>query len=827
MVRQTSRDFPRAWLRAAAWLVALSASAAASGRAAADEALVVLPPAFTLTGPESRQPLLVQRITSGHIGGQVTEGVTYSSSDPGVVRIENAVAIPAGNGTATITATAGEHTAQAEVTVAAFDQPHRWNFRIHVESVLTRFGCNSGACHGAAAGKNGFKLSLRGYDPEADYFAISRQARGRRIVPDDPGRSLLLTKPTGAVPHKGGLRFDTDSLEHRVLAEWIAAGQVPPADEDPRLERLEILPRHAVLQPNAAQQFLVRAHFTDGHAEDVTRWAKFSSADLTVADVNDQGRVAVMGHGEGAIVAWYLATNVVATVTVPYPNAVKPELFAEAKRNSFIDELVLEKLQSLNLPPSPPTTDEQFIRRAFLDTIGTLPTVEEVRRFLADQAADKRERLIDDLLIRPEFVDYWTYKWCDLLLVSGAQLRPQAVDAYYRWVRRQVADNTPWDRLVREIVTARGSTFENGAANFFSLHQDPLSMAETTSMAFLGMSIQCARCHDHPLEKWTNDQYYGMANLFARVRGKGWGGDFRAGDGLRVIFTTDSGEVIQPRTGRPQPPRPLDAEPLDPASSLDRRDYLADWLTAPENPYFSRAIVNRVWANFFGIGIVEPVDDLRVTNPPSNPELLDALAAYLQSQHFNLKALMRLILSSQTYQRSSETLPENAADRKYYARYKPRRLKAEVLLDAVSQVTGVPTTFPDYPPGTRALQLRDAGVASYFLQTFGRPERVITCECERSDEPSMKQVLHIVNGDTVNQKLAAENGRISQLLSGGLKDEAIVEEAYLSALSRKPTEAEQAGILKVLAETPPEEKRAVIEDLYWGLLSSREFLFQH
>lgn len=793
----------------------------------ANDALTVLPAEVTLTGPQARQRLLVEEMRNGHAAGQVIEGVTFESSDLKVVRVEDGRALPAGNGTAVVTAHVGDHTAKARITVERFDQPHQWSFRNHVQSVLSKAGCNSGACHGAAAGKNGFRLSLRGYDPDFDYHSITRQANGRRIVASDPGRSLFLLKPTATVPHKGGLRFEVGSREYQVLSEWLAAGHPGPREDDPRMTRLEILPQHVVLKQGSPQQILVRAHFSDGHSEDVTRWAKYTATNLSVAQVDDSGRVEVMGQGEGAVVAWYLSNNVVASISVPYDTHVPADVYAKSPRKNFIDELVLEKLESLNLPPSPLSSDEVFLRRAFLDTIGVLPTIDETTEFLSDTAPDKRETLVDRLLSREEFVDYWTYKWCDLLLVNGERLRPKALTAYYKWIRQQVAQNTPWNRFVWEVVTAKGSTLENGAANFYSLHEDPLDMSETVSMAFLGMSIQCARCHDHPLEKWTNNDYYGMANLFSRVRGKGWGGDSRNGDGNRVVFTVNEGELIQPRTGKPQPPRPLDGEPLPFDSRVDRRVYLAKWLTSPDNPYFTRAIVNRVWANFLGVGIVEKVDDMRLTNPPSNEKLLAALAEYLVKNHYDLKKLMRLILTSETYQRSSRTVPGNEGDERFYSRYYPKRLEAEVLLDAVSQVTGVPTQFKGYPDGTRALELPDVNVESYFLSAFGRPERLITCECERSNEPSMVQVLHLMNGETINQKVAAEKNRVGQLLSANTPDEGIADEAYLSALCRYPTDKEREQILQILKTAETENRRAVVEDLYWSILTSKEFLFNH
>jgi len=797
--------------------------------------LKILPEEITLSTPADRQLLVLERFEDSHAAGQVTEGVTFQSSDPKVVRIEHHHAVPVGNGSAVISAMVDGQTASSQVTVTGQDAEHVWSFRNHVQSVLSKQGCNSGACHGAAAGKNGFKLSLRGYDPEFDFYSITRQSRGRRIVPGDPARSLLLTKPTGAIPHKGGVRFREDSRDYRVLAEWIAAGHPAPKADDPRLDRLEILPKTAILRPGQTQQVIVLAHFNDGRVEDVTEWAKYTATDLTVAKVDEEGKVDVSGNGEGSIVAWYLAKNVVATVTSPYPTEIPTSAFSESPKANLIDEFVLEKLEQLNLPPSPRCRDSEFIRRAYLDTIGVLPTVEETKAFLKDDSPEKRAKLIDELLNRPEFVDYWTYKWSDLLLLSGQRLRPKALDSFYQWIRQHVKKNTPWDEFVRQIVTAKGSTFENGAANFYSLHQEPLDMAENVSMAFLGMSIGCAKCHDHPMEKWTNDQYYGMANLFARVRGKGRGGDDRNGDGNRTVFVVEEGELIQPRTGKPQPPRPLDAEPLPFDDPSDRREYLADWLTSPENPYFSRAIVNRVWANYLGVGIVEAVDDLRLTNPPSNEALLAALSDYLIENEYDLKALMRLILNSETYQRSSEPLEENRADERYYSRYYPKRLSAEVLLDALSQVTEAPTKFPGYPAGTRALELRDANVESYFLQTFGRPDRLITCECERTSDPSMTQVLHILNGDTLNEKLSrkanekakTKDNRIGRMLKGNATDAEIIEDIYLAAYSRFPTKDEAERIAKVLQATPAAEKREAIEDLYWSLLSSREFLFSH
>lgn len=809
----------RSFLLAIMILVALPAM---GGTPQPGDGIAIVPGDFTLSGPAARQTLLVQRVHGGRFHGEFSTGLELTSSNPAVVKIETGNnAVPIGNGEATVIAKSGTLHASVKVTVAGMDKPFNWTFRNHVQPVLAKFGCSSGACHGAAAGQNGFRLSLRGYDDLGDWKSLTRNALGRRIIPAEPSASLLVQKPTGAVPHKGGVKFGPESQEFRVLAEWIADGALPPKDEDPRVVRIEVLPNQVVLKPGAKQQMVVRAHFSDGSAHDVTRWAKYTAADTTVATVDDAtGKVTVVGSGEGAITAWYLSKIAIATVTSPYPDEVAPGTFARAPRRNFIDERVLEKLQSLSLPPSPPATDAEFIRRAFLDAVGVLPAPEETKAFLADGSPDKRDKLIESLLSRPEFVDYWTYKWSDLLLVSSKTLKPATMWSYYNWVRSQVALNTPWDRFAREVLTARGSTAENGAAAYYVLHDDPRLMSETATQTFMGTSINCAKCHNHPMEKWTNDQYYSMASLFSRVRSKNGGGD-----GEMIVFAAADGELVQPLTGKPQPPKPLEGAAVPADSTADRREALADWLCSPKNPYFARAIVNRVWANFMGVGLVEAVDDMRETNPPSNEKLMAALADHLVQNKFDVKSLMRVILQSQTYQRSSTALPGNAKDTRFYSRYYPRRLMAEVMLDAFSQVSGAPTQFKDYPAGWRALQLPDSNVDSYFLESFGRAERKLTCECERTEEPSMAQVLHIANGDTVNQKLKQAGNRIDKLLAANTPDEKIVEDAYLSALCRMPTEREKKQILEMLAGVDAKQRREIVEDVFWSVLSSKEFLF--
>jgi hypothetical protein len=720
---------------------------------------------------------------------------------------------------------------------ARADEP---SFELDVMPILSKAGCNGGGCHGALAGKAGFRLSLFGYDPASDHLAITRDARGRRIDPVEPGASLLLTKPTMAIAHKGGKRLEVGGDDYRRLAAWIEAGCPGPKQGEKRLLGIALGPAERTAAPGSSYRLQVTATYDDGSSRDVTHWTRFTSADETIATVDPAGTVNVLGHGAGAVTAWFSSQIAVARVISPFPHAVAREVFAAAPRANFIDEHNLVQLEKLRLAPSPPCDEATFLRRAFLDTIGRLPTAEEIREHLADRSPEKKERLVDLLLARPEFVDYWAYKWADVLLVSGIKLKPVAVDAYAKWIRDRVADNTPWDRFVREIVTSRGSNVENGATNFYGVHQDPETVAENVSQAFLGLSINCAKCHNHPLEKWTNDQYYAFANLFARVRAKGWGGVPTDADGLRTLFVERRGDLLQPKTGRPQQPAPLDGTALEFDDPGDRRQALADWLVDAKNPYFTRAIVNRVWANFFGMGLVEPVDDLRATNPASDEPLLAALAEFTVKEGYDLRRLMRLILLSATYARSSVPVAENRDDRRWFARAYPKRLMAEVLADAIGDVTGVRDRYTErqnadgsiakltgYGEETRALELRDSTVKNYFLKTFGRNAREITCECERSSQPSLVQVLHLSNGATLNDKLAARPGWITRTLATDPTPEQLVREAWVRTLSRQPSDAEREKLVSLLAAAKAEERRAVVEDMYWSLLTSREFLFRH
>ncbi len=811
----------------------------------------IFPENIDLTGEKSSQCLTIQTVLSdGTTGAMVLSKPTFQLLDPTLVSLESMepgfcklTAKRSGSTQLTIECKLSDgETVHAIATIACrnVEKTLEVEFSNHIQSVLARNSCNMGACHGALSGKGGFRLSLRGYDPLTDHFNITRQDGGRRIEFASPASSLFLAKPSGTIEHKGGLRLPADSDDYTMIANWIAKGAAGPKATDPKLERLEILPANVRLDRGDSQRISVRAHYSNGRIEDITRWAKFTSTDESVATVDEYGLAKVLGPGEGAVNAWFASRIITSRLSVPFTRNDSPPN-KNTSIGNFIDEHIAAQLAALSLDSSERTTDSEFIRRSALDVTGTLPSEEQVVAFLQNTSPDKRSRWIDSLLESPEYVDYWTYRWSDLLMLNSNLLRADGIKSYYQWIRGHVQKNTSWDQFTREILTARGEAIENGATNFYAINQDPESMTENACQAFLGLSIGCAKCHNHPLEKWTNDQYYAMANLFARVRAKGWGGETRDGDSARTVLVLDRGDLIQPLRGKPQPPAPLDAEPLDFDSTGDRREYLADWLTSPGNLYFTRAIVNRVWAAYFGIGIVNAVDDLRFSNPASNPALMQGLCRHLVQHKYDLKELMRVILNSESYQRSSKTTDLNKDDKKYFSHYYPRRLMAEVIHDAMVSVSTVPTVFNKvsflggdkrdtkfYSKGTRAIQLYDSSVDNNFLKTFGRNQRRITCECERSDEPSVTQVLNLNNGDTLNSKLAESGSIVDQLLETHKADMAeLVKTAFLRCLSRYPNVSESSSLVKELSDSTEDERRTVVEDLMWSLMTSREFLFNH
>jgi len=798
----------------------------------AAQSLRLLPGDVELRGARAYQRLVVQATYPGGRQKDVSASARLVSADPKIAAVDaEGVVRGVSDGATTVTAAVGGQTARIRVEVREAARASAPSFRNHVLAVMTKAGCNSGACHGALAGKNGFKLTLRGYDPDADYQALTREAIGRRVSRLEPSQSLMLLKPTLTIPHGGGQRFAIGSPEFRIFSEWIAAGAPPPAESDARIAGVEILPPSAWLEPGAEQQLLVRARYSDGRTEDVTRWVKFSSTDAGVAAVDDFGKVKMLGSGEAAVTVWYQSKVGFARLGVPHANKVSAEVYRASPRHNYIDELVLAKLAALRIGPSPQAGDNAFLRRAFLDAMGLLPTPDEVERFAADQAPGKRGRLIDAILEREEFVDYWAYKWSDLLLVSSRRLRSNAMWSFYNWVRDGVAKNRPWDQFVRELLVSSGNSRENGSLNYYVLHKNPIDLTENITQAFMGLRITCARCHNHPLEKWTQRDYYQMTSLVSRI---GMKNGSEPGD--TIVYTNPTGETNHPRLGRPLPPRPLDGQELASGAAKDRREHLAEWLTSADNPYFARAVVNKVWHNFMGRGLVDPVDDVRATNPASNEELFAALTKDFTGGGFDVRRLIRTILNSAAYQRSSASNATNENDDRYYSRYLLKRLPAEVILDAITQVARVPSRFDGYPAGTRALELPDSQVNSYFLTVFGRPTRTIADAAERQHEPTITQALHVINGDTLNQMLRARDGAIDMFLKLGLSDGKVIEHLYLSAFSRYPTAEEKAEVLAALAEATKagaadplekEPRRKPLEDLMWAMLTGKEFLFNH
>lgn len=795
----------------------------------------IVPNDIVLSGRESRRLLLINGYCKDGRILDLTGQASLQSSNDRVVKLTNSVALPSSNGSASITARSGGLTARCRVQVTGFDRRFSWSFENHVESVLSKQGCNTGPCHGAAAGKGGFRLTLRAYDPELDYARIAREGQGRRISRTDPARSLILRKPSLGLTHVGGLRLRRDSLEYRVLAEWIAAGSPAPTKKTPTIVALDVYPkeRELAISPNhpiaqsPTQQLSVTARFSDGHNEDVTHWARYASNEDPIARVDDTGRITMRSCGETAISVWYLGKVAFARVRAPFLSGVaqrpnNPTTQRPAhEAQGFIDHLIAAKLDQLHLPNSRPCTDSEFVRRAYLDTCGILPTADETRAFLADKRPDKRTLLIDSLLDRPDYVDHWTYKFSDLLRINRDALGGKGMWTFHSWLHDCLERNVPWNEMVREILAARGSTATNGPANFYKMGSRPEEFCETVTQTFLGIRVQCAKCHNHPFEKWTQSDYYRMANFFSRV-----GVDENKRHGGALIYAKEGGEVDHPKLGRPLPPRAFDGPELALDSRVDRRDFLADWAAAPGNPYLARAIVNRIWKHYMGRGLVEPVDDMRLTNPPSNEPLFDMLVRQFIAHAFDMKWLTRQILRSSAYQRSSATVGFNKLDDRFYSHYLPRRITAETLLDAVCQVTGQQEKYDGVPRGVRALSLPDTRVKSDFMDIFGRPARQTTCECERNMEPNVAQALHLISAETLNKKVSAKGGIIDRLLESRKTDPEIIAELYLTALGRPATPTESAGILRAVSQAG-KDRRQVYVDLLWALLSGPEFVFNH
>ncbi len=722
--------------------------------------------------------------------------------------------------------------APASIPVKSLPKPTPVSFQRDVIPILTRFGCNQGSCHGSQYGKGGFKISLAGFDPELDYDHIVRQLRGRRISTTDPEKSLFLTKPAMQVPHGGGLRLNPKSASYRLLVRWIQEGTPAPLPNEAFVTKLETTPPERILYKNDPPQALrVMATYSDGTTRDVTSLARMNTLNDGVASCTPEGIVTPINRGQTAIMVRFGGQAAIATVMVPFARLTKAQLASPFPQNP-VDLWVTRKQRQLGLLASQKCDDTTFLRRTSFDIIGTMPKPEEIQAFLVDRSPNKREKWIDGLLSRPEYADYWTLKWGDLLRSNRNTLGVKGMWSFTNWIRAQLQANSPVDQFVHELILAQGSTFTNGPSNFYRVANNPQDLAETTSQVFLGVRLQCARCHNHPFEKWSQKDYYQFAAYFARIGLKG-SNEFGIFGGEQVVRVNNYGEVHHPKNGKRMYPTALGAQlaslPDDklpnPDAEGDRRQKLADWLVNKNNRLFARNIANRYWGYLLGIGIANPIDDMRTTNPPTNPQLLDHLADVLIKNSFDLKALVRTICNSDTYQRSSAATLENRLDTRFFTNYQPKRLAAEVLLDSIDYACGTQEKFPSLPQGTRAIQLPDSLVGSEFLDTFGRPARLIACECERTAEPNISQTLRMMNGELVNRKVGQWDGRISKMVQAKKSDDAILIEIYLTALGRYPTTKERSVVQGVLAFS--KDHKLVFEDVLITLINSKEFLFNH
>jgi hypothetical protein len=864
-------------------LLLLSAAVQAAPRVSR---VIVQPAAVELRGAGDEHGLVVTAVRSDDSVFDVTGRAKFISKEPRVLTVtSNGICRPVADGQAEVLVSFEGRTERVRVTVTDSNRRESPSFRQDVLPVLTKVGCNAGACHGKLAGQNGFKLSLRGYAPEWDIDWLTKELWGRRVNVAFPDDSLIVQKALARVPHEGGRRFEEGSRYHQMLLDWIGARAPGPVTNEAGVVRLEVLPGSRVMQPGESQQLLVRGHYRDGRVRDVTWLAQFFSNDEATLGVSERGVVKALRSGEAPVRVHFQGQVEVVLFTMPHTNKVSAKLFA--KKNNAVDAAVMAKLRALRIPPSELCDDATFVRRAFLDVTGTLPTAEEARAFVSDRRADKRAQLVDDLLARPEYADYWTLQFADLLQnrkerdhdVRGTK----GVRAFHAWLRAQIAANRPWDELARDVLTASGDCVTRPEVGYYvtlvgEKRPEDSEVTDGVAQAFLGNRIGCAKCHNHPLEKFTQDDYYHFAAFFSRVSLKRvepvngattlvaqskdeMDQEKRIGEMERTLHEQEAalekvdGEdrtkaekkaaelrkkiedatkqlaemrvkkkpgVLQPRTKQMMAPQPLDRSPVVLQPGEDPRASLVKWITDPANGNFSGAMVNRLWKHFMSVGLVEPVDDLRASNPPTNPELWHVLNREFVTSGYDLKHVVRLILNSRTYQLRAETLPGNQTDRKFYSHYYARRLPAEVLLDAISAATDVPDEFKGYPGGTRAVQLPEPGVASYFLTLFGRPDRVTACACERLGEVTLPQLLNLQNGDEIPKKIRSAEGRLMRLLKNA-NDSEVLDELFWTTMSRPPRAGELKAARAALATGDPREE--VYRDLLWALLNSKEFTF--
>ena len=804
----------------------LATSAANAARPV--ERITVSPSQVELFGSLARQQLIV----TGHFADteetvDLTRNVSFDTLTPSIAVVSSGgLVFPRGFGEAKIRVRSGESDklqTTLTVFVKRFGGADLVHFDTDIAAALSRSGCNSGACHGAPQGKNGFRLSLRGFDPTLDFTTLARETLSRRTNSMSPDESLVLKKPLGLVPHQGGVRFKTTDTAYQVLRRWIAEG-CRPSDTVRKLKRLEVLPaRRRLVAGSPEQQLIAIAHFEDGTSRDVTDLAVFTANDETNGTISPDGLAKFTGTAEATFLVRYLGQIVGSRMTYVEPDANFK--FRSPPANNFVDEHVFAKQRDLQIVPAELTTDAVFLRRAFLDTIGTLPTADEAIRFLDSKDANKRGKLIDQLLERDEFAYVWAMKWADIMRGSDVTISKRGVHNFHRYLVERFRNDRPFDEFARETLTSLGNTLHRPAANFHRVARTPEDAAEAMSQLFLGVRIGCAKCHNHPFEAITQEDYYGFAAYFARIKFKGR--QFMRDD--EIVYLSTSGEVRHPVTNKNVPPVAFGDFTGESGPEDDRREKLVEWLIRPENPYFARSIVNRLWFHLFGQGVVDPVDDFRDTNPPSNEELLDALAAEFVKSGFRIKPVLRVILNSSTYQLSSQApkqqSPHAADPNRYFAHARVQMLQAEPILDAISSATGIPERFAGYPLGTRAIHLAGGTTGHAFLQAFSKPVRDATCECGRDTDPSLSQVIHMLNNPTIVQNIKSPRARIQQWLVSGKSTAEVVELIYLTTLSRRQTSQERALIQRHLATL--KDAKAGLFDVQFALMNSNEFLLRH
>ena len=792
-------------------------------------------PGLVLRGKDARQQLLVTGTEAGGALRDYTHTASYTVSPPGIVKVsDTGIVIPLADGAATITAAweCATATLPVKVTDAAVSPPI--NFPNQIVPIFTKAGCNSGGCHGKASGQNGFKLSLLGFEPAEDYEHIVREARGRRVFPAAPDNSLLLLKAINASPHGGGRRLDRDSDDYALLARWIAQGMPFGNDTDPKITGIEVLPAARTMGLKGGQQLVVLARYSDGSVRDATRSALYEPNDKSMAEADEDGRVRLFDQpGDVAVMVRYQGK--VATFRATAPLGATVDSLPPAR--NYIDTLVFAKLKAMGMPPSEPCDDATFIRRVSIDIAGRLPSLEETRRFLADNDPSKRDRLIDALLDSAEYADCFANKWSALLRNKRAKPSEAAATfAFHGWLRDSLRANRPYNEIVRDVIAATGDIAENPAVAWYRQVKEPQQQLEDAAQLFLGVRMQCAQCHHHPFDKWSQNDYYSFAAFFSQIGRKS---PTTAKDNQVIFHRRGVATAVNKKTKLPVKPAALTTGPLDIAPDEDPRAVLAGWMGDPANPFFARTLVNRYWKHFFNRGIVEPEDDMRESNPPSNPELLDALADHFVKSGYDLKALVRDITRSQTYQLSAIPNEFNKTDRQNFSRYYAKRLTAEVLFDAINEVTGTNSSFAGLPPGTRAIALPDNSFnsGSYFLTVFGRPESSSACECERTQEASLAQALHLLNAKDIQEKLASDAGAAARLAADPRSDEEKLRALYLTAFARTPDDSEIAlaktHLTKPRKSTdgqpldPLRAKRQGYEDILWAVLNTKEFLFNH